>query len=123
MSTPHPETCSHVEHSYKSANEVTLDFEGRPVIARVGETLAAALLSAGIIGLRDTARGERRGLFCGMGVCNECLVSVDSRQSQRACMTKVSGPHTVHRQTLLPNGERGHTAFAASVDVAIGGLE
>jgi NADPH-dependent 2,4-dienoyl-CoA reductase/sulfur reductase-like enzyme len=121
MSTPRLQTCSHVEHSYKSADAVTLDFEGRPVSARIGDTLAAALMSAGITGLRETARGERRGVFCGMGACNECLVSVDGRQSQRACMTKVSGPHTVRRQTFrisLPEQASGTAPILAS-DLAV----
>lgn len=98
MSTQYPQSCSHIELSYKSAEEVTLEVEGRPVVARVGDTLAAALWAAGVISLRETARGDMRGVFCGMGVCNDCLVSVDGRQSQRACMTKVTGPHTVRRQ-------------------------
>lgn len=121
MSIPHPQSCSHIEHSYKPADEVTLQVEGEPVTARIGDTLAAALVSAGITGLRETARGDRRGLFCGMGVCNECLVSVDGRQSKRACMTKVSGPHSVHRQSFqirLPEQAEGAAPILAS-DLAV----
>lgn len=121
MSIQHPQTCSHIEHSYKSADAVTLDVEGQPVTARIGDTLAAALMSAGIAGLRETARGERRGVFCGMGVCNECLVSVDGRQSQRACMIKVSGPHTVRRQAFqvrLPAQASGAAPILAA-DLAV----
>ena len=84
MSIPLQQSCSHIEHSYKPAEDVTLEVEGQPVAARIGDTLAAALWAAGFTGLRETARGDRRGLFCGMGVCNDCLVSVDGRQSQRA---------------------------------------
>jgi NADPH-dependent 2,4-dienoyl-CoA reductase/sulfur reductase-like enzyme len=121
MSTTHPQSCSHTEHSYKSGDAVILHFEGQPVPARIGDTLAAALVSAGITGLRETAHGERRGVFCGMGVCNECLVSVDGRQSQRACMAKVSGPHSVHRQSFqirLPEQADGAAPLLAS-DLAV----
>lgn len=100
MSTQSPPSRSHNELSYKSGAAVTLEVDGRPVPARVGDTLAAALVAAGITSLRETASGDTRGLFCGMGVCNECLVTIDGAESRRACMTKVSGPHTVRRQSF-----------------------
>ena len=36
-------------------------------------------------------------MFCGMGVCQECLVEVDGRPNQRACMTKVAAGMAVRR--------------------------
>ena len=51
--------------------------------------MAAALTAAGITALRRTRGGDPRGVFCGMGVCHECLVTVDGRSGQRACMTEV----------------------------------
>jgi predicted molibdopterin-dependent oxidoreductase YjgC len=63
-------------------------FDGREVLAYEGETVAAALLAAGQRVLRLTGRrGEPRGLFCGMGVCFDCLVQVDGRPNVRACQT------------------------------------
>jgi predicted molibdopterin-dependent oxidoreductase YjgC len=56
-----------------------------------GETVAAALLAAGQCILRKTARrNETRGLFCGMGVCFDCLVSIDGRPNRQACLTPVT---------------------------------
>jgi len=52
--------------------------------------MTAALTAAGIRTLRTNVRGEPRGVFCGMGVCYDCLVRIDGRASQRACMTKVA---------------------------------
>jgi NADPH-dependent 2,4-dienoyl-CoA reductase/sulfur reductase-like enzyme len=69
----------------RSAAPFELSFEGRPVAAHPGESLAAALLNAGILGLRHTRTGEMRGLYCGMGVCGECRVMVDGAP-RRACM-------------------------------------
>ena len=60
-------------------------FEGEPVSAWPGESLAAALVAAGIYGLRQGRSGDLRGVFCGMGVCGECQVLVDGH-SRRACM-------------------------------------
>jgi hypothetical protein len=62
-------------------------FDGAPIAAHEGETVAAALLAAGRRVLRTTAvRGEPRGVFCGMGVCYDCLVVIDGEPSRRACM-------------------------------------
>ncbi|GGK50918.1 FAD-dependent oxidoreductase [Salinarimonas ramus] len=78
-----------------------ITFEGAPLPARAGETIAAALARAGIVALRETRTGAERGIHCGMGVCQDCLVTVDGRANQRACMTKVSGRHDVRRQSAL----------------------
>ena len=78
-----------------------IDFEGRAIRGRAGETLAAALTAAGERALRKTRGGERRGLFCGMGVCQECLVTIDGQANQRACMTKLERPLSVRRQAHL----------------------
>jgi D-hydroxyproline dehydrogenase subunit alpha len=69
---------------------ITLTFDNRPIPAIEGETIAAALSAAGILTLRRTATGAARGLHCGMGACWECVVSVDGRIGQRACMTKAA---------------------------------
>jgi predicted molibdopterin-dependent oxidoreductase YjgC len=64
-------------------------FDGQEVRAYPGETVAAALLAADLRKFRSTAKaGLPRGLYCGMGVCWECLVVVDGRPSNRACMTE-----------------------------------
>jgi glycine/D-amino acid oxidase-like deaminating enzyme len=60
----------------------------RRIEALMGETLGAALSAAGVLALRRTASGAPRGLHCGMGACWDCLVTVDGRANQRACMTK-----------------------------------
>ena len=66
-------------------------FNGQKVDAFEGETVAAALLAEGHAILRRTPRlGEPRGVFCGMGGCFDCLMSIDGRPNQRACLTPVS---------------------------------
>lgn len=63
-------------------------FDGRAVPFREGQTVGAALTAAGISSWRSTrGRGEPRGLFCGIGVCFDCLLTVDDRRAQRACIT------------------------------------
>lgn len=63
---------------------------GRKVVAYRGETVLAALIAAGLKTVRKShVDREGRGPFCGMGVCYECLVCINGRTSQRACMTEV----------------------------------
>jgi D-hydroxyproline dehydrogenase subunit gamma len=65
-----------------------LTFDGRPVPFREGQTVGAALVGAGISSWRTTrGAGEPRGLFCGIGVCYDCIVTVDGLRSRRACVT------------------------------------
>jgi predicted molibdopterin-dependent oxidoreductase YjgC len=54
-----------------------------------GISVAAALIANGKKVFRQTDEGEARGLFCGMGVCYDCLVTIDGIPDQRACMTLV----------------------------------
>jgi D-hydroxyproline dehydrogenase subunit alpha len=86
---------------------VSFVFDGRPLTATVGQSLAAALTAAGILSLRETATGGARGVFCGMGVCQDCLVVVDGVPNQRACMLKITRPVTGARQTATAGLPRG----------------
>ncbi len=65
------------------------DFEldGQPVAFRPGQTVGAALVAHGTVSWRHTRLEARpRGLFCGIGVCFDCLVTVDGHPNQRACL-------------------------------------
>jgi predicted molibdopterin-dependent oxidoreductase YjgC len=80
--------------------------DGKELIAHEGESVAAALLASGRRATRTTARtGEPRGYFCGMGVCQDCLVMVDGLPNVRACMTAVRDGLRVQTQRGL--GELG----------------
>lgn len=73
-----------------TGSPVSIRFDGREIEALEGETVAASLAAAGIVAVREARSGAPRGPFCGMGVCFDCLVTVDGRPSQRACLTKVA---------------------------------
>jgi hypothetical protein len=65
----------------------SFDFDGRAVPFDAGQSIGAALVATGVASWRTTRRGARpRGLFCGIGVCFDCLVTVDDRPNQRACL-------------------------------------
>jgi D-hydroxyproline dehydrogenase subunit gamma len=80
---------------------VTLTLDGRAVTAYEGESVAALLLAEGEIATRRTQGGEPRGVFCGMGVCFDCLVVVDGVPNTRACVTWVREGMQVARQDGL----------------------
>ncbi len=69
---------------------VTITVDGLPLSAYEGESLAAALFAAGRRSFRTSPRGEApRGYFCGMGICHDCLMTVDGLPNVRACTTPV----------------------------------
>lgn len=61
----------------------------QPVDCSPGETIAYALLQAGLLdqGFGKSCTGQVYGLFCGIGACQGCLVEVDGRGVVEACMT------------------------------------
>ena len=64
--------------------------DGVAVVAYEGESVAAALLAAGRRGLRTAPRqDEPRGMYCGIGLCFECVMPVDGRYGVRTCLTPV----------------------------------
>jgi predicted molibdopterin-dependent oxidoreductase YjgC len=76
--------------SITRGRKINIVVNGREVVAYEGETVLAALIAAGLRTLRMShAHREGRGPFCGMGICYECLVSINGRANQRACMTEV----------------------------------
>lgn|SRR5690625_2550292 len=87
------------KRSEREEQIVQMTFDGQPLQAAEGDNLAAALLVAGVKSFRKTPQGaEPRGPYCMMGVCFECLVEVDSRENQQACMISVRDGMSVRRQ-------------------------
>jgi predicted molibdopterin-dependent oxidoreductase YjgC len=81
---------------------VTIRLDGEAMTAYEGETVAAALLAAGRRTFRTTARGETpRSYYCGMGVCHDCLMTIDGLPGVRACMTPVRDGLAVLTQRAL----------------------
>ena len=105
-----------------SAVDVTVD--GHPVTAHAGQTVAAVLLANG----RDTWRTTRvhdrpRGIFCGIGACQDCLVTVNGLADVRACQRTIATGDAITTQTgaVLPATSESetvvHSAMSAEVVV------
>ena len=86
----------------------TFFFRGKEIRFEPGQSIGAALLAAGHRSWRTTRRqGAPRGIFCGIGVCFDCVVTVNGRPNQRACLTEARPGDLVE-----PQEGAGHGQFA-----------
>ncbi|MGW1716943.1 (2Fe-2S)-binding protein [Streptomyces sp. NPDC002156] len=69
----------------------TVTIDGSPSEAWAGQSVTAALVTAGVWSLsRNPVNGRPRGPFCGMGVCMECEVTINGRPGSRSCTAHVT---------------------------------
>jgi NADPH-dependent 2,4-dienoyl-CoA reductase/sulfur reductase-like enzyme len=121
----------------------SLSFDGRTVPVAASDTVASAMVAAGELGNRRDDRGDVRGVWCGMGVCHECAVTVDRREGALACVTPARSGQIVETQsarrrvpteTVAPRPESeldpdvlvigaGPAGLAAARDLAAAGLD
>jgi predicted molibdopterin-dependent oxidoreductase YjgC len=68
------------------APSISVSIDGEPVEGLEGQSIAGVLLGSGRLAWRTTAAGRRpRGVFCGIGVCYDCLITVNGLRDVRAC--------------------------------------
>jgi hypothetical protein len=85
----------------------TIELDGEPVEAESGQTVAAALIAGGHRAWRRTRRdGRPRGAFCGIGVCFDCLATVNGRPNLRACLVEARPGDVVTTQEGAGHGDR-----------------
>ena len=78
---------------------VTIFANGYPIQAYQGETVAAALMAAGIKSFRKTKKyGKMRGIFCAIGRCTDCVMVVDGVPNVRTCVTPLQEGMKVQTQ-------------------------
>jgi D-hydroxyproline dehydrogenase subunit gamma len=65
---------------------VKIILDGKTLTVERGTTVAAAMLNAGVSVFRESVSGEPRAPLCGMGVCYECMVTIDG-QRELSCQT------------------------------------
>jgi len=100
MKQGHPSAANRrVDDGLQRGDAIEIVVDGSPVPAFEGESVAAALLAGSTRVFRTTARfGTTRGLYCGMGVCFECVMTVDGRPNVRTCQTPVRDGMRVETQ-------------------------
>jgi hypothetical protein len=86
---------------------VTITVDGEPVVGAAGQTIAGVLIAAGRTAWRTTSfTGEPRGAFCGIGVCFDCVVTVNGDRDVRACLRRASdGDEVVAQHDRLPGAD------------------
>ncbi len=78
---------------------VEIVVDGTPLLARAGDTVSAALLASGRDVRRETAvSGVKRLPYCMMGVCFDCLVTIDGRGNRQGCLVPVRAGMRVELQ-------------------------
>ena len=100
--------------------QLLLTFEKTEINCREGATVAGALVAGGVREFRESTDGYR-GLYCGMGICQECLVTIDGVPGYRACTTPAKNGMHVTRQpakiALRPTaGSRTDEQVAVTVE-------
>ena len=76
--------------STSAKREVTFTFNGETFKGVEGQSIAAALMARGVRELRKTRFDEEpRLIFCGIGVCFDCVVVVNGVANQRACLIEI----------------------------------
>ncbi|HHW19440.1 MAG TPA: (2Fe-2S)-binding protein [Firmicutes bacterium] len=90
------------------ARTVKIQVDGKTILAKEGETIAAALLAAGIRVNRYTQkRHEPRGIFCGIGQCTDCVMVVNGVPNVKTCVTPVAEGMVIETQHGLGGLQHG----------------
>ncbi len=90
----HPILGNTAEHK-----QVTIRVDGVEIEACEGEPVAAALMAAGVKVFRMTRkRKEPRGIFCAVGRCTDCVMTVDGQSNVRTCITPVQDGMEIQTQ-------------------------
>ncbi len=96
---------------FKRGKKVTIYFNGKPIEAYEGETVASALYAAGIRIFSRSFRFHRpRGFFCAIGKCSACMMEVDGIPNVRTCKVYVRDGMQVRTQSGTPNAEKDRFA-------------
>jgi hydrogen cyanide synthase HcnA len=94
-----------VEHSntfgMRRSTSFTVTIDGEIVKAYAGETAATVLLASGRLKISLSKYGQSTGVFCGMGICGECLVTFNNEPSIRACRTLVQPGDRIETQNYI----------------------
>ena len=84
---------------YERGKKVTFSYNGQTVEGYESETIAAALHAAGVRKLGESSQLHRpRGLFCAIGNCSSCFMTVNGEPNVRVCVTRLEEGMVVEEQ-------------------------
>ncbi|MFF1614486.1 (2Fe-2S)-binding protein [Amycolatopsis sp. NPDC058278] len=82
-----------------SERPIAITVDGETVPGAAGQTIAGVLLAAGRLSWRTTRSGAPRGVFCGIGACFDCLLTVNGVADVRACRRRAADGDEVRTQS------------------------
>lgn len=95
----------------KEVKKIQFTIDGKPYTAYEGDMIAAALLANDIKTFRYTKHQHKpRGIYCGIGRCTDCIMTVDGIPNVRTCVTPVKEGMTIETQVgsgKWKEGDRG----------------
>lgn len=105
----------------EEGDTVQITVDGKKYMARKGEVIAAVLMANGIMVHRHTAKlHEPRGIYCGIGQCTDCVMTVNGKPNVRTCITPVEEGMVVETQEGIGKGGRPEMTIKKEI-VIIGG--
>ena len=98
----------------KDSGAVSILLDGERVEGLRGQTLAGVLLGSGRLSWRTTSSNARpRGVFCGIGVCFDCIAEVNGVRDVRLCHRRaVDGDVIAVQHDALPTAALDEEAGA-----------
>jgi len=86
---------------------LAISFNGEQLTGVLGQSIAGIIMANRSLGFRQTSVLDRpRGVFCGIGVCFDCLVVVNDLPDVRACLRRAAdGDVVVTQHDTLPHGD------------------
>lgn len=88
--------------------QVAFTLDGEAMRGEEGEPIAAALWAAGVRALRHSPRlGGPRGVFCAIGRCTDCVMTVDGQPNVRTCVTALREGMQIETQRPEPVDDEG----------------
>lgn len=73
-----------IQHDQKT---LTVFVNDKPCTATVGEMMASVLLRENITATHRSPQGQPRGPYCMMGVCYDCMITLEDGRNEQACLT------------------------------------
>ena len=86
---------------------ITINFEGKSIVAREGQSVASALMANGVHKLGHSRNlSQSRGVYCGNGRCQSCIMTIDGIENVQSCRTLVREGMIIKQCTGAPNVRR-----------------
>ncbi|MEN8243414.1 MAG: (2Fe-2S)-binding protein [Thermodesulfobacteriota bacterium] len=97
-------TTYRIEKGVTPGQQFEIEVDKNKIVAFEGETVATALMASGrrTFG-HTTKKGHPRGVFCGIGLCHNCLMTIDGIHNTRACQVLATPGCRVETQKCVEN--------------------